>query len=119
MEVTYSKEVSRVLEAEGITHGELLAMVEKAAITSVRGFNRRYHQWLFLVKNGVLLKMEGVEVAGVGFGDDSMEEDCGRCEGSGCGSCQWSGTVRRRVVDTTAAAMTAARAGLQHRPAFR
>lgn len=108
MEVQISREVSKTIKAEGISEAELTVMVTKAAITSVRGFNRRYFQWLFKVKDGVVERMEPAEVVEVLEPGDAMEEDCDLCEGAGCAKCHFIGTVWRRVVDTTALNMQAA-----------
>lgn len=109
MQVVYGKQLSRLLEEEKITHAELVDMIERSARCSMRGFNRRYHNWVFLLKGDVLERMEAAKVAEVGRGEDSMSEDCPRCEGLGCKACNWSGQVVRRVVDTTAIRLQQAR----------
>jgi hypothetical protein len=48
-----SGKVERVLQEEGISQQELEVMLRLSAIyTQTEGCNRRYHHWLFKVKNG-------------------------------------------------------------------
>jgi hypothetical protein len=80
------------MDAEKITLSEVKEMVEKAAITRLRGFNRRYHHWLFLVKDTELVRMEMADKVEPGNVDQSAD-DCEFCEGEGCRKCGWSGEV--------------------------
>lgn len=102
-----SAKALRVLTAEQISAEELYTMLDEAAFTSVRGCNRRYFQWLFVVQDNVLCDMQRLEVVEVGKGQDRMLEEHDACNGEGCRSCGWIGSVSRAVADTTAAAMHA------------
>jgi hypothetical protein len=103
-----SAKALRVLTAEQISAEELYRMLDEAAFTSVRGCNRRYFQWLFVVRDNVLRDMQLLEVVEVGKGKDRMLEEHDACNGEGCRECGWIGQVSRAIADTTAAAMHAA-----------
>ena len=95
-------DIQRVLQAESIGVPEVKDMVLRSAIHSGDGCNRRFHNWLFLVKDGVLLKMMTLEyrtVAPAYQGTTAVEEDCMKCYGEGCRFCGWRGVVRRNVKD--------------------
>ena len=89
--------VRRVLEAEGISEPELDSMLARSAITSMRGFNRRFHHWLFKVCGREVEAMVSSSVVVVGRGKEQMSEDCARCQGSGCSGCGWHGVIVRRI----------------------
>ena len=92
MPVKCSEQVQRVLEAEGISPPALEKMIASAAITSLRGMNRRYHDWLFLfqARDGILNKM----FKHLPEHDRVPEWDQHwKCNGRGCKECQWSGEV--------------------------
>lgn len=103
-----SNRVLRVLQAEKISPDELFHMLDAVAFTSIRGCNRRYFQWLFLVKNDVLLDMQRMEMTEIGRGENRMLEEHESCNGQGCRDCGWVGSVSRAVQDSTATAMHAA-----------
>lgn len=100
-----SGKVLRVLQAEKISPDELYKMLDDVAFTSIRGSNRRYDQWLFLVEGNVLKDMQRAEVVQVGRGPNRMLEEHEACDGEGCIECGWVGQVSRAIVDTTAAMM--------------
>ena len=98
-----SAKVLRVLTAEGITSDELHRMLKDAAFTSIRGCNRRYVQWLFVLTDDVLMDMQQLEPVEVGGkGSNRMMEEHESCSGEGCQGCGWIGQVSRAVNDTTA-----------------
>src|ERR1035438_3461923 len=49
-EYVFGPQVQRVMQGEGISPDELMEMLRKSAITSLRGFNRRYYDWLFKIQ---------------------------------------------------------------------
>lgn len=104
-----SGKVLKVLQAEKISADELYRMLEEVAFTSLRGCNRRYFQWLFKVDGNQLQDMQRVDVVEVGRGKDRMLEEHEACNGEGCRSCGWVGSISRAIQDTTATAMHAAR----------
>jgi hypothetical protein len=85
-----SDAVQQVLKAEGITPQELEEMLSRAAITSLRGANRRFHHWLFRVEDDRVYDM---------FGHVKEMDSVKRwathpdCNGQGCKDCLWSGVV--------------------------
>jgi hypothetical protein len=109
MTVQINDKVLRVLQAEKISADELYHMLDEVAFTSLRGCNRRYFQWLFLVKDNVLQDMQRVELVEVGRGPHRMLEEHEPCNGAGCRACGWIGSVSRAIEDTTERAMHAAR----------
>jgi hypothetical protein len=100
-----SDKAFRVIKAEGISADELRLMLDKAAFTKLRGCNRRYFQWLFVVQDNWLRDMQRVDVVQIGKGHDRMLEEHEDCDGDGCRDCGWVGQVSRAIVDSTAAAM--------------
>lgn len=102
-----SPKVLRVLQAEDISAEELYRMLDEVAFTSVRGCNRRYFQWLFVLKDNVLQDMQRADVVEIGKGSNRMLEEHEACEGQGCRTCGWVGQVSRAVEDATATAIHA------------
>lgn len=97
------EKILRIMQEEQISVEELMFMVEHAAKTSLRGCNRRYHHWLFLVEGEVLKDMQYAEgIPEVGNGLVEMMEDHLPCQGRGCKACAWSGSIIRKISDTTA-----------------
>lgn len=94
-----STKVTTILQAENINGDELNHMLKHAAITSLRGFNRRFHHWLFKVQGSALVDMQYAEVVEVGSGDVRVMEDHEDCKGKGCRTCGWSGHFVRWVRD--------------------
>lgn len=92
----YSPAVILAATAEGIALPELDYMVEHAALSSLPGGNRRYHDWLFFVDNGVVETMKTAAPVTVGHGAQHMTEDCDECQGSGCKACGHWGTITRK-----------------------
>lgn len=91
--VRISDAVLDVLEDKGITHQQLDEMVSKAAITSLLGANRRYHQWFFVVgagKNPMVEKMFYVPRNHESVKSWKIHSDC---FGWGCQECNWFGAV--------------------------
>lgn len=99
--------VLRVLQAEKISPEELYRMLDEVAFTSIRGCNRRYFQWLFLVKDNMLQDMQRLDLIEVGRGPHRMLEEHEACDGEGCRECGWVGQVSRAIEDATAVAMHA------------
>lgn len=99
--------VLRVLAEEKISSTELTNMMADWAFTSVRGFNRRYFQWLFLFseRENALMGMQHMDLIEIGQGQNRMLEEHEVCGGEGCRACGWVGSVSRAVADSTAAAM--------------
>jgi len=97
-----SPKVMRVLQAEKIPAEELYRMLDDVAFTSIRGCNRRYFQWLFLVKDNVLQDMQRLDLVQVGKGQNRMLEEHEACDGEGCRECGWVGSISRAVNDVTA-----------------
>jgi hypothetical protein len=97
--VQLSKRVLAILATEKIAEEELCLMLDSAAITSVRGFNRRYFHWLFKVSGDVLVDMQHEKHLETGKGDTVMFEDHDACDGAGCKACGWIGQVKRWVKD--------------------
>lgn len=104
-----STKVLRVLQAEKISADELHQMLEAVAFTSIRGCNRRYFQWLFRLDGNQLQDMQRLELVEIGRGRDRMLEEHDACDGEGCRTCGWVGSVSRAIEDTTATVMHAAR----------
>jgi hypothetical protein len=100
-----SAKVLRVLEAEKISADELYRMLDDVAFTSIRGCNRRYFQWLFVVKDNRLEDMQQLDLVEIGRGSTRMLEEHDDCEGEGCKACGWAGQVSRAIEDTTARAL--------------
>ena len=94
-----STNVQRVLRGENISDDELAMMLKNAAITSLRGFNRRYFHWLFKIKGDTLVEMQYADVREIGKGQTRMMEDHESCAGKGCHACGWVGQVGRWVTD--------------------
>jgi hypothetical protein len=61
---------SRILSnrTETISESELAEMLENAAITRLRGFNRRYFHWLFKIEGDTLVEMQHKDMVEVGKG---------------------------------------------------
>jgi len=102
MEVTVS--VLKYAEAQGITHLQLLDMVESSAKFSHELGNRRFHSWLFWIENNVVKRMiplaKGVisgtlnrQVPVPGPGEFLVYDECMDCEGVGCQKCDDTGEV--------------------------
>ncbi len=104
-EMQISKKVLKVLQAESISAEELHRMLNEVALTSIRGCNRRFFQWLFKVDDQMLQDMQRVDVVEIGKGQNRMMEDHEACGGEGCRECGWIGQVSRAVEDPTAEAM--------------
>jgi hypothetical protein len=100
-----SAKVLRVLEAEQISADELYRILDEVAFTSIRGCNRRYSQWLFVIKDDVLLDMQYFDLVEIGRGSTRMLEEHDDCDGEGCKACGWAGQVSRAIEDTTASAL--------------
>lgn len=57
--LTLSPQVVATITRYAITREELQRMVERAALTSKQGFNRRFHHWFFTMPNDTtVVKME-------------------------------------------------------------
>jgi hypothetical protein len=97
--MTFSEQVLRVLRFERISEEELMLMLESAAITRLRGFNRRYYHWLFRVNGDMLVRMEHLEMVTVGKGTTKMLEEHDACSGNGCRGCGWVGSIARWITD--------------------
>jgi hypothetical protein len=97
--MTFSEQVLRVLRFERISEEELAKMLEKAAITRIRGFNRRYFHWLFKIQGDTLVEMQRVDIVEVGKGKTRMLEDHESCAGKGCRGCGWVGQIGRWITD--------------------
>jgi len=91
-----SKKVLGVLSEEGISAEELGLMVDRAAITSLRGCNRRYFHWLFRLSGDKLEDMQLAQLVELGDGEESMNEPHENCGGGGCRECGWTGLVVRK-----------------------
>lgn len=99
-EVTLHPSLLPLLLAEGIGEAEIQDMVHRSAIHSGDGCNRRFHNWLFAVQDGQLVKMMTLEYRTIGRayqGTGQVEEECLKCEGRGCKFCGWRGVVQRNV----------------------
>ena len=106
MTLRISPKVRRVLDTEKIPVEELIMMVEKSAITSLRTANRRYFRWLFtVVDEGEIQHVTQMELAQpveVGSGEARVLEEHEPCQGEGCRACGWIGVIVRRISDATA-----------------
>lgn len=90
--------VARLLRVEGIKEIELREMLSRAAITSLQGFNRRYHSWVFKLTGKMIEDMAGADPVKTGKGRDTqMREDCEHCRAQGCRECAWYGWILRRI----------------------
>ena len=96
-EYVFGPQVQRVMQGEGISPDELMEMLRKSAITRLRGFNRRYYDWLFKIQGRSVEIMQAAEMREVGRGKDHMVEECERCAGRGCKQCGWVGHISRRI----------------------
>jgi hypothetical protein len=86
-----------------VSADELQFMLDNSALyTRELGFNRRYHHWLFDIREGQCYNMrmcsriepEPVYVGKPGSGG-FMEEEHLDCDGEGCSGCGGIGRVRR------------------------
>jgi hypothetical protein len=94
-----SEQVLRVLRFEEISEEQLRLMLDRAAITRLRGFNRRYFHWLFKVQGDMLVEIQHVEMLEVGRGSTKMLEEHDPCAGMGCRECGWVGQFGRWITD--------------------
>lgn len=95
-----SEQVVRVCRGEGISQTELEYMVERAAMTSARGHNRRYFNWLFKVTPFPPDKVKVTSMVTAGAlvaHEDVMFEEHEACKGEGCKDCGWLGEIARHV----------------------
>lgn len=94
-----TEDVKRVMSVEGISPDELNLMLNRAAITSLRGFNRRYFHWVFKVHEDTVESMQSADMVevGRGKGKEHMSELCESCNGEGCKECGWVGSILRRI----------------------
>lgn len=94
-----SPRVLEICDQLNITMPELLEMVKRAAITSQEGGNRRFHGWLFDVKEFEVIGMRRSEmpVHGEDSGAGVRAYDCPMCSGWGCMECGWWGKAGRYV----------------------
>lgn len=95
--MTFSTNVQRVMQAEHISHQEMEEMLAKSAITSLYGYSKRYHHWLFKVDGDCVLAMAGDSVVVMGDGTTKMQEECCKCSGRRCQTCNWHGFVYRKI----------------------
>lgn len=89
-----SPQVERVLKAEQISMQELGEMLNKAAITTHPRGNRRFHSWVFDIKQGTVWRMSAVEDSferKAGTLDLTVFEEHEDCDGDGCRGCGYSG----------------------------
>lgn len=95
--VAIAPQVERTIKSENIALEELDAMVKKAAITTHEFGNRRFHNWIFDIKQGKVWKMVQDREVPVRIVQSSMSltahEDCPDCEGDGCKECAYTGEV--------------------------
>ena len=110
-EYVFGPQVQRVMQGEGISPDELMEMLRKSAITSLRGFNRRYYDWLFKIQGRSVEIMQAAEMREVGRGKDHMVEECERCAGRGCKQCGWVGQISRRNLERGESLWTGAQNG--------
>lgn len=99
-DVIFSSKVQATAAKEGITLDSLKDMVHKAALITSELGNRRYHQWLFTVVKGVVLKMNRPAyriVKETGSEARINYDECEHCEGAGCTFCGYIGEVRYEV----------------------
>jgi hypothetical protein len=91
--------VLEVMQHYGISKDELEQMVQRAAITSQEGGNRKFHTWIFNVHDGAVVSMRPVEktVVGKDKGNGVQHEDCDKCDGFGCKDCGWWGHIIRYI----------------------
>jgi hypothetical protein len=97
--MNFSAKVQKVMDSEHISPTEMQEMLSKAAITSLLGYSRRYHHWLFKFEGDTVTDMVGDEVSIVGRGGLRMQEDCEACGSKGCKECNWHGFIYRRCID--------------------
>ena len=109
-----NQKVLRVLQAEQISADELYKMLDEVAFTSIRGCNRRYFQWLFLVEDDVIQDMQRADLVEIGKGPHRMLEEHDECDGEGCRGCGWIGEISRAVTDATSESL-----GSEVRPSAR
>lgn len=78
---------------EGFSRENLFHMVANSAIiTDVRG-NRRFHDWVFKVSNGVVESMFHLDEHLLSPDEFVVYEPCPACDGEGCERCD-DGEVR-------------------------
>lgn len=93
--------------ARGIEEAEVLDMVVRAAKVTHKLGNRRYHQFLFMVQEGVVSLMTALEFDNAeaewysenshlqpSEGEFLVYEECRKCEGEGCKRCGNTGQIR-------------------------
>lgn len=96
MNVSSPERLARVLKEEGISPEQFEEMVKHASVYSKsdRG-NRRYHNWVLDIQDGVCQSMSKLQIVQIGNGKTPMYEDCSQCDGDGCHFCGWIGEVKR------------------------
>lgn len=86
-------QVRDVLEHEGISEAAVMVMLERAAITSLSGANRRFHSWLFQVQASGLVEKMFKYNPELGNGVPLIPHK--DCFGWGCQFCGWGGFIAK------------------------
>jgi hypothetical protein len=97
MSYIFKDKALRVMKAENVSVAEATKMLNDSAITSLHGFNRRYHHLLFKLVGEEVLDIVMPPVVEIGNGRDKVYEEHDPCDGSGCRQCNHFGFVYRRI----------------------
>lgn len=94
-------EVMAFAKTQGISLHQLEDMCQKAALITHEDGNRRFHNWIMLVKQGQLQRITDVRTgvssdtlsAGPKAGEFLMYDECPACHGETCERCDFTGQV--------------------------
>lgn len=98
-----SASVQAYAERQGITLQELEDMLAKSCLISHAEGNRRFHNWLFRVENGVVRYMQPLATQpkkdtitheSLSPNEFMVYEECDDCRGKGCPTCGYTGELR-------------------------
>src|SRR4051794_19304146 len=89
-------EVEVYLKEIGLADRLKEVMAKAAIVTHPRG-NRRYHHWVFEVRNGIIVSvfdLRGPQKPALTPDSFVAYEDCDRCLGKTCPACEGTGLIK-------------------------
>jgi hypothetical protein len=100
-------EVLAFVKTHGLGLAQLEDMLRHAALCSHEKGNRRYHDWVFQLRQGVIFRMTDVRTGAssdtirssnlhLAPGEFLVYEDCTECRGKGCRHCDGGQVPRVR-----------------------
>lgn len=103
----FSPEVLARAASLKLREHDLIIMVHKAAICSLPGWNRRYHEYVFQINDfcvtdiSVLDKPDHAGRIAVKLlpGEFLVYDECGDCRGVGCEFCEGGQVARKRRIN--------------------